>query len=272
MVLAQGAEPIVGFFLPKPPRLRSERERALSPPSTVAAARARPTPRQFARTAASREMAASVATSASAPGFVEDFFSTIEEVGLADIAKECGLDQALGPRGDGSAFGAMMGADADGPGGPFCSDSQLSSGFKTDGSQGGMHSPPTVHMPQCASIGPSVPADLQDMVSGGGARRRARSHARTAHPRARRHARPRARGGARLACPRPFPKKEGAPSGASSRRRARALCPRPPLTSLAWRAHRGVVAGAQSPPRRRSGSTRARAAASRATRACGTFR
>jgi hypothetical protein len=96
---------------------------------------------------------------------VDDFFSTIEEVGLTDIAKEVGI--ALGDRGggtDGGAFAAHWGA---GDSAGLVADSQLSASNGGDSSHG-IHSPPTVHMPQCSTVGPSVPVELQDMVASAG--------------------------------------------------------------------------------------------------------
>ena len=100
----------------------------------------------------------------------DDLLSTIEEVGLTDIAKECGIFEG---RGDDGGMAALMGGGAGADmGAGLASNLQLSQGT-TDDSQGGAHSPPTVHMPQCASVGPSVPVELQDMVSSvGGARAR----------------------------------------------------------------------------------------------------
>ena len=65
---------------------------------------------------------------------VDDFFSTIEEVGLTDIAKEVGI--ALGDRGggtDGGAFAAHWGA---GDSAGLVADSQLSASNGGDSSHG----------------------------------------------------------------------------------------------------------------------------------------
>ena len=74
----------------------------------------------------------------------DDFFSTIEEVGLTDIAKEIGMD--LGPRGDdsGAPF-VYMGAQSGESSGAIPYDaSQYSNGSCV------ASSPPRVHMPQCS--------------------------------------------------------------------------------------------------------------------------
>ena len=66
------------------------------------------------------------AVAGSSSVLVDDFFSTIEEVGLSDIAKECGI--TLGARGemDGAALGSLMGGDVhDGNGASMHADSQL---------------------------------------------------------------------------------------------------------------------------------------------------
>ena len=162
-------------------------------------------------------------------GLVDDFFSTIEEVGLTDIAKECGL--ALGPRDD----GLMGGPSSSG----LHADSQLS---YAGGSSIG--SPPRVHMPQCASVGPSVPAELQDMVS--------------------------AAGGPRPLSP-PLPIDTPSPRRAHSTSEPLPPSPAFPPASLLTPRPGVPPRHTQSPPRRRSGCS-ARTVASRGTRGCGTSR
>jgi len=99
----------------------------------------------------------------------DDLFSTIEEVGLTDIAKELHMDGLV--RGGGNeegVVGALMGLDGGDPSGSgLGADSQLSA--SGNGSQDpGASSPPTVHMPHCSVVGPSVPQELQELVGSGG--------------------------------------------------------------------------------------------------------
>jgi len=106
---------------------------------------------------------------ASAPGsdeLVDEIFSVIEEAGLTDLAMEPGMPRNLGLRAaevDGGLSSTLMGAEPSHS--ALTTESQLSASQNGDSSLGGACSPPRVHMPQCSTAGPSVPADLQDMVS-----------------------------------------------------------------------------------------------------------
>jgi len=98
-----------------------------------------------------------------------DFFGdVIEEAGLGDIANEVGI--SLGPRVSGNsdamnAMNAMMEGNAYSTGG-MGAESAASGGFP--GVMGDASSPPRVHMPSCATVGPSVPPELAGTLAAAG--------------------------------------------------------------------------------------------------------
>jgi len=113
--------------------------------------------------------AAELPASSGSQELVDDFFSTVEEMGLTDIAKEVGLPS--GRVAEVSMDAGLASELVGGGAGPssLAADSQLSASQNGESSQGGASaSPPRVHMPQCTTAGPSVPSELQDMVSAAG--------------------------------------------------------------------------------------------------------
>lgn len=79
---------------------------------------------------------------------VSDFFSTIEEAGLGDLAEEVGIFDGQHHGGEASSSGAMQDAD--------------------ESASLGATSPPRVHMPHCSSSGPTAPPELAATLSAAG--------------------------------------------------------------------------------------------------------